>query len=153
MNFPDSLQEGEKSERLVMDMVERKGLKPIKIVGTFKPYDFLIAETLQTFEVKRDWKSQETGNIVVEIQMPPGNDSGLITTRADYWVFHLPDCFLFIRPDEIKGLIMREGLMSREFIGEGDDVPKLAYLVKRELLEARADKIKRWIGYETQEKT
>jgi hypothetical protein len=153
MKFPKSLKEGEKSERLVMEMVEQKGLKPIKIVGAFKPYDFVIAETLQTFEVKRDWKSKETGNVVVEVQMPPGNDSGLITTRADYWVFHLPDCFLFIRPNEIKSVIFRERLRSCVFIGEGDDVPKLAYLVKRELLEARADKIKRWIGYEAQEET
>jgi hypothetical protein len=139
-SFNEDLEAGEESEYELMDLARQKGLTPVKVEGKFKYYDFFIAETKTAYEVKRDWKSKFTGNVVVEIEMY-NKPSGLITTKADLWVFDLPDCYITISPTSIKDLILLHGIKLVRFIGNGDTEPKRAYLVKRELLEQYADKI------------
>ena len=36
--------------------------------------------------IKKDVKSQATGNIIIEYEMPPGNPSALKRTGATYWL-------------------------------------------------------------------
>ena len=65
--FEKDLVAGEASERILMDMVRRSGKTPMKPEGLFKLYDFFVCETKLAYEVKRDWKSADTGNVVIEI--------------------------------------------------------------------------------------
>ena len=141
--FEKDLEAGEASEVELMNWVRKLGKTPIKPVkGLFKHYDFFVCETKKAYEVKRDWKSAHTGNVVVEVEMPIGKPSGLLTTIADYWIFDLPDIFVFIKPEQLKELILHENLQSREFIGKGDTTKKRAYLVKVELIKRYSDFVK-----------
>lgn len=146
-SFGEDLKAGEESEHELMAMAREKGLTPVKIQGKFKPYDFFIAETKKAYEVKRDWKSKHTGNVVIEIEMY-NQPSGLMATKADLWVFDLPDCFITIEPDKIKDIILTHGIKLVKFIGNGDTESKRAYLVKRELIELNANKITKKVSDE-----
>jgi hypothetical protein len=139
-SFNEDLKAGEESEHKLMQLARERGLTPVKIKGKFKPYDFFIAETKKAYEVKRDWKSKDTGNVVVEVEMY-NKPSGLMATKADLWVFDLPDCFITIEPEKLKDIILQQGIKLVRFIGNGDTEEKRAYLVKRELIEQFASKI------------
>lgn len=144
-SFEEDLKAGEESECELMDLARQKGLTPVKVKGNFKYYDFFIAETKTAYEVKRDWESENSGNVVVEVEMY-NKPSGLITTRADLWVFDLPDCYITITPDSIRNSILLHGIKLVRFIAKGDTEPKRAYLVKRELIERFASKITKKSG-------
>lgn len=139
--FEEDLAIGELSEQYLMDLVRRKGLTPVKVEGLFKQYDFFVCETKKAYEVKRDWKSAHTGNVVIEIEHPIGTDSGLKTTTADYWIFDLPKEFIFITPDRLKDMLSYERLTLTEFIGNGDTQKKKAYLVDIDLVKKYAQTI------------
>jgi hypothetical protein len=141
-NFLKDLELGKISEHELMDMCRKKGQHPLCVEGNFKYYDFIIAETKMAYEVKRDYKSAETGNIVIEVKMYD-KPSGLISTRADYWVFDLPDGYLIIKPERIKDCILYHGIQQVKFVGNGDRESKKAYLVKIDILKRNA---KRWVS-------
>ena len=131
--FQDDLIAGERIEKIVLRNI-KLGQTPLfgeafpnayKIDGYFKGYDLFIPEVGVRIEVKRDVKSQETGNIVVEIEYG-GKPSALSTTEADYWVFWDGKCWIWTSPWRIKQAI--RGLPLREFTGKGDPKPKKAYL-------------------------
>ena len=63
-------------------------------------YDIWIPEINRAIEVKADLKSQQTGNVVIEIEMF-GRPSGLLTTKADDWVICTGDYFYWIEPQEL----------------------------------------------------
>ena len=136
--FEEDLAIGELSEQYLMDIVRRKGLTPVKVEGLFKQYDFFVCETKKAYEVKRDWKSAHTGNVVIEIEHPIGKDSGLKTTTADYWIFDLPKEYIFITPERLKDMLSFERLTLTEFVGKGDAHKKKAYLVGVELVKKYA---------------
>ena len=135
--FSEDLELGKISEYELMEMCRKKGQHPLPVDGNFKYYDFIIAETKTAYEVKRDHKSAETGNVVIEVKMY-NKPSGLISTRADYWVFDLPDEYLIIKPDRIKDCILYHGIQQVRFVGNGDKEPKQAYLVKMDILRGYA---------------
>jgi hypothetical protein len=140
--FNSDLTAGEESEARLMNMVRSLGKTPMKPIGRFPHYDFFVCETKKAYEVKRDWKSAETGNVVVEVEMPIGTPSGLLTSIADWWIFDLPEEFVFIDPKQIRKLILQEDLRSSRFVGDGDVTEKRAYLVKVDLLKKYAESIK-----------
>ena len=88
MKFEEALIDGKKSEEIVLNIVQKKYPKAFIKSGYHKEYDIEIPEIDQTIEVKKDFKSQETGNIVVEIEMN-GKPSALLTTTANWWVIHI----------------------------------------------------------------
>ena len=133
-SFQESLVVGKKSEKIVLNRIKHKYPNAYIKDGYFKEYDIFIPEIDTSVEVKKDFKSQHTGNVVVEIQMN-GKLSALSTTKADWWVFHLDDEeFIFIKPDQIRDMIHREKLTPVEFVGKGDYASKIAYLVKKHCL-------------------
>ena len=138
--FKKDLVAGEASEKILMDMVRRSGKTPMKPEGLFSLYDFFVCETKLAYEVKRDWKSAHTGNVVIEIEMPVGTPSGLQTTIADYWVFDLPGEFVLARPGRLKDMLAFERIGSScEFVGNGDSTMKRAYLVEVNILKKYSD--------------
>ena len=131
MGFQESLTSGQKSENLVLDIIKKKYPKAFLKEGYHKEYDIMIPEINKTVEVKKDFKSQYTGNVVIEIEMN-NRPSGLETSTADWWVFHLNDIELvWIKLKRLKELVKSEDYNLVEFIGKGDTISKLAYLVKK----------------------
>ena len=87
----------------------------------------------KSVEVKYDPMSNETGNIVIEIEMN-GQLSALSTTTADYWVFHDDHVFIIMKPMSIVNCIFQNKLQYVEFVGQGDTPKKKAFLVPKDLL-------------------
>lgn len=139
--FKAALKVGKLGENAVMDLCLKSGKTPAPIEGKFKPYDFIVLETKKAYEVKRDYKSKYTGNVVVEIEMPVGNPSGLQTTKADFWVFDLPTEYIFITPSQIKDILCFWDYKPSVFVGEGDDTAKKAFLIPVGSMKQNATKV------------
>jgi len=132
VNFADSLVEGKRSEQIILSMIHSKYPNAFIKEGYHKEYDIMIPEINKTIEVKKDFKSQYTGNIVIEIEMN-NKKSALSTTTADWWVIHTDNCTLFwISPKDINKIIEKENFKPVEFIGKGDTISKIAYLIPKE---------------------
>ena len=128
-DFQESLVVGLELETKVLNMI-RKKYPCATLIQAFKGYDIWIPETNEGVEVKRDVKSTETGNLVVEIEMN-GKPSALFTTKASWWVFHDGEMFAWIRPLELMKLIMLGNYKWAEFVGNGDTKSKKAYLIPK----------------------
>lgn len=131
--FKEDLRRGEQIELKVLSMIQSKYPNAYKIEGYFKDYDLFVPEINKSVEVKADEKSKYTGNILVEIEFN-GKPSALSTTKADYWVWWDGYVFIWFTPENIKKCIQETNQQIREFIGNGDTVPKKAYLIKKEIL-------------------
>jgi hypothetical protein len=80
--FYQDLERGIDVEYKALAMIQKK-YPCATIIHAYKGYDIWIPELHKSIEVKYDPMSNETGNIVVEIEMN-GKASALITTTADY---------------------------------------------------------------------
>ena len=138
-NFKESLKDGKKSEEAVLSIIKIKYPTAYIIDGYYKYYDIFVPEKNLGIEVKKDVKSQETGNIVVEIEFN-GKPSALSTTRADYWVFDDGECYIWIDPSKLRGIVHNFGQI-REFVGKGDTKSKKAYLMPKTLIKEFASLI------------
>ena len=134
MNFKESLRSGKETENEILNIIKSKYPDAYIYDGYKKEWDIIIPELRKTVEVKRDYKSNYTGNYVVEVYMF-GKPSGVITTTADYWVFSDGKKYTWIKPGVIKNIILVEGYHQREFIGDGDVESKRAYLVPKKSIE------------------
>jgi len=142
MKFNESLSSGKQSENIILKMVQNKYPKAYIKEGYHKEYDIMIPEINKTIEVKKDFKSQYTGNVVIEMEMN-NRPSGLQTTTADWWVFHLDETeIVWITLERLKEMIEFEDYNLVEFIGEGDEISKQAYLVPKKDLYMYSNKIK-----------
>ena len=142
MKFNESLSSGKQSENIVLKMVQNKYPKAYIKEGYHKEYDIMIPEINKTIEVKKDFKSQYTGNVVIEMEMN-NRPSGLQTTTADWWVFHLDETeIVWITLERLKEMIEFEDYNLVEFIGEGDEISKQAYLVPKKDLYMYSNRIK-----------
>ena len=74
------------------------------VPGKFKPYDIYIPENDLKVEIKADFKSKETGNILIELMMF-GEPSALLTTEADFWIFDTGDEIMVTTPSLIMECI------------------------------------------------
>lgn len=120
---------GESSEAAVLSYIQEKYPEAYKIEGYFKDYDIYVPEVNKSVEVKQDFKSEFTGNLVVEIEFN-GKPSALSTTKADYWVFVTRPNWFWITPKQIYNCIKEYNYSIATFIGKGDTKPKKAYLIK-----------------------
>jgi len=130
--------------------IEEKLLKRLRqkyqsasMIHKFKGYDIWIPEINKSVEVKYDSMSNQTGNIVVEIEMF-GKPSALITTKADFWAFYDDNVFAMIKPMDIVNCIFLNKLEYREFVGTGDTAKKKAFLVPKGLLFKNATILKEY---------
>lgn len=130
--FNESLDYGINVEKKVLELLKRK-YPSATLVDAYKGYDIWIPERHESVEVKADVKSQDTGNIVIEIEMF-GKPSGLMCTTADYWVIYDGESFVTIKPMRIIECIFQNKLTYREFVGNGDTHSKKAFLVPKEKL-------------------
>jgi hypothetical protein len=130
--FKQDLQRGMDVEQKVLSIL-KKTYPSASLIDKYKGYDIWIPETHKSVEVKYDPMSNTTGNVVIEIWMYE-KPSALLTTTADYWVFHDDSVFISIPPKRIFECIMINEIPLRIFTGKGDTVSKKAYLVPKDLL-------------------
>lgn len=101
----------------------------------FKDWDFWIEKDGQRsfWEVKRDRRTHETGNVVIEFESS-GRPSGIAVTKADFWMYIVDDePTIFIIPvDELKALIAAEQYSCTRYVG--DYGKNRAYFFRREVL-------------------
>jgi hypothetical protein len=140
MAFAQDLEAGLDVEKRVLEILQRK-YPCATIVNAFKGYDIWIPELEKGIEVKSDKKSQETGNIVIEIEFN-GKPSALMTTKAAYWIFYDGEKFVSIEPMEIIKCIFMNKLKYAEFVGNGDTKSKKAFLVRKDVLFSYGKEIK-----------
>lgn len=103
-SWKESLEIGEKFEIFVMENIELKtGLGVVKneIAANLKLYDLTI-ENGMTIECKCDERAEESLNICIETHCD-GNESGILTTSADYWMIS----------DNIKGFLIKTSEIKR----------------------------------------
>ena len=96
-------------------------------------WDIFIPEINDGVEVKMDYKSKETGNLVVEVEM---NDkpSALSITKSKYWVFVTGYRYIWIKPIQIYRFLEQHPYYNRvSFVGEGDNTSKKAYLINHDI--------------------
>jgi hypothetical protein len=97
--------------------------------GKFSDYDIYIPEIKEGIEVKGDYKSAETGNLVIEVEMN-GKPSALSVTKAKYWVFVEGYRKIWVKPIDIYRFLESRIYYGRTtFTGDGDNKSKWAYLV------------------------
>lgn len=130
--FKNDLNVGLNIELLVLEKLRSK-YPSSSIINAYKGYDIWIPEISKSIEVKYDKKSNETGNIVIEIEFN-GKPSALMTTTADYWIFYDDKIFVSIKPIDIVRCIFDLKLQYVEFIGTGDTKSKKAFLVNKNIL-------------------
>ena len=134
--FKNDLKIGKSVEEKILNKIKKKYPKAYIIDGYFKDYDIYIPETDISVEVKKDEKSKETGNYVIEVEFN-GKPSALSTTKANYWVIYDGECEVWTTPLKIKESV--KNLPIREFIGKGDTKPKKAYLCPKQLIKNNAE--------------
>ena len=99
-NFKKDLQRGREIEEKILSICREKYPSSVLINGKFKDYDLFIPETNKKLEIKGDYRSCETGNIIIELMMF-GKPSALLTTKADLWVIYTGLELLWITPKKI----------------------------------------------------
>ena len=132
MTFQRDLERGINIETKALSMIQKK-YPCATLVNAYKGYDIWIPELHKSVEVKYDPMSNQTGNIVVEIEMN-NKPSAIITTTADYWLFYDDNVFVMMNPMSIINCIFQLKLQYVEFVGEGDKFSKKAFLVPKEVL-------------------
>tara|TARA_Y100001972_G_C7486412_1_gene246936 strand:- start:53 stop:502 length:450 start_codon:yes stop_codon:yes gene_type:complete len=140
VQFRESLDQGKVTERYVLSGIQKKYPKAYMIDGYCKEYDIVIPELSKTVEVKQDQKSNFTGNYVIEIFMY-GKPSGLLASKADYWIFSDGKKLTWTTRDIIKDTILLGGYNLVDFVGKGDTEPKKAYLIPKKDIEKSALKV------------
>ena len=135
-NFKESLKKGKKSEEAILSIIKPKYPTAYIIDGYYKYYDIFIPEKNLGIEVKQDLKSQETGNLVIEVEFN-GYPSALATTRADYWVFDDGESYIWIEPSKLRSIVLNFGQI-RTFVGKGDTRAKKAHLIPKYIIKDHA---------------
>jgi len=139
-NFKKDLQRGRKIEEKILDICRQKYPCSVLIDGKFKDYDLFIPETNKKLEIKGDYRSCETGNIIIELMMF-GKPSALLTTKADFWVVYTGLELLWITPRKIIECITVNNINSRTLTGQGDTASKVACLIPIETFKKYCFKI------------
>lgn len=79
-------------------------------------------------EVKTDFMTKNTGNIAVEFESR-GKPSGISVTKADHWVFHIPNrCTIIVETNRLKELA-RYYYKSKGFALGGDNMTSKLILI------------------------
>jgi hypothetical protein len=126
--FKKDLAVGHEIENKILNSLRNKYPSAVLVPGKFKPYDIFVPEKNLKIEVKVDYKSQETGNILIELFMF-NKPSALLTTEADFWIIETGKQMFWITPLKIIECIMINNIKSQSILGKGDDQEKIACLV------------------------
>ena len=141
-SFEKDLERGQRIEREILVLVKKKYDDAYLVDGYCKDWDIHIPSDDKGVEVKYDPMSQQTGNLVVEIEY---NDkpSGLSTTKAYRWVIHTGKEIIITTPEILKDVIKNNSLQPARFRGPGDPYYKRAYLIKKHLIKATALQVRK----------
>jgi len=134
--YKESKKDGDVGEEEILKILQHKYSKAyIDNIGKANSdWDIFIPEINEGIEVKNDYKSKDTGNLVIEVEMN-GKLSALSKTKAKYWVFITGYRYIWISPLEIYRFLEQHFEYGRvPFIGEGDTKEKKAYLVTHDTL-------------------
>jgi len=131
--FHQALEEGNEIEQQVLNILRVKYPCAVKIPGKFKDYDIYVPEIDKSIEVKSCPSCHDYGNIVIEIEMF-GKPSGLLHSKADYWVIYDGNIFRIMTKNDILHCIFMSKLTYKEFVGAGDTDSKKAFLVPADKL-------------------
>tara|TARA_R100000742_G_C4279636_1_gene104875 strand:- start:5850 stop:6311 length:462 start_codon:yes stop_codon:yes gene_type:complete len=126
--FQRDLATGQDLENKILKSIQKKYPCAVLVPGKFKPYDIFVPGKDLKIEVKLDYKSQETGNILIELFMF-GKPSALLTTEADYWIIHTGKEELWTTPRKIFECIILNNIRSQKILGKDDDKEKDACLI------------------------
>jgi len=134
MKFEQDLQDGREAEIYVLDIIRRKYPLAFIIDGCHKAYDIFIPERDYGVEVKNDRQSQITGNAFIEVECN-GIESGIITTRANIWVYCVKNNCYWCETQQIRKMIIQNNLRFFEDKPKGETSVVCAYIVELDLLE------------------
>lgn len=130
-HFERDLMRGKIVEERVLRILKKTFPEAHQVKGYCKEGDIYIpAPHDKWVEVKYDPMSQQTGNIVVEVEFN-GKPSALSTTKSYRWVFYTGKELIITSPKILRKMIKDNELRPVEFVGDGDKHSKLAYLVKK----------------------
>jgi len=132
--FLNDLNTGRKYENQILQNIKLKYPCSFLIDKHFKDYDIFIPETNVKIEVKCDFRSKDTGNIVIELFMF-NKPSALLVTKANYWIIYTGDEYLWITPNKIFECLLLNNVNSTSITGRGDQKSKQVCLVKLNLLK------------------
>jgi hypothetical protein len=141
-NFEKDLARGHEIEKYILEKIKKKYPCAVLIEGSHKYYDLFIPETDKKIEIKGDYKSKETGNIIIELMMY-GKTSALLSTKADYWVIYTGDEIFWIEPKKIIECIILNNIRSKTLTGDGDIEPKTACLIPVDTFKKYVSKIEK----------
>ena len=141
-SFEKDLERGQRIEREILVLVKKKYDDAYLVDGYCKDWDIHIPSDDKGVEVKYDPMSQQTGNLVVEIEY---NDkpSALSTTKAYRWVIHTGKEIIITTPEILKDVIKNNSLQPARFRGPGDPYYKRAYLIKKHLIANTAIQVRK----------
>lgn len=108
-SWKESLEIGENFEKFIINDIKTKlGLNVVKneVAIKYKLYDLTLENGL-TIECKCDERAKDTKNIYIETHCE-GNESGILTTSADYWLI----------TDNVQGFLIKT-IELRKCIEEG----------------------------------
>ena len=133
MEFNKSKKAGDVIEEEIIKILQKKD-KDAYIDNTGKKnsdWDIYLPTLDYGVEVKGDYKSKDTENLVVEVEMF-GRPSALSVTKSRWWVFVEGYRFIWIKPLEIYRFIELNQYKRTHWTGNGDSQPKYAYLIDHE---------------------
>lgn len=114
----DLAEKGEPIEYEFLEILkERFDTEAYKVKGYCKEWDLVCPNTNKTYEVKNN--SEAFKCVCIETSCV-GNPSGIVTTKADFWVFLALDTFFVIKTEKLKKLIV--GKEVKEFILYGREI-------------------------------
>lgn len=104
--------------------------KAYRIVGKDKEKDIVAPTINKWFEVKDC--NRAIKNVPIKLKSHGAQDSGLSTTKSDYWVFYVQNKFMIIKTEKLKEII--EDIQERQYADEdGDYLLKLLPIYRLEL--------------------
>src|SRR6185312_15193469 len=135
--FMASLASGKTGENLIKRLLESAGYSVHQKTGEFAAYDLSIEPLGVTLEVKYDDKSHFTGNLAFELYNTKSNKfSGVLGTRATFWVHVLPDKSVWLSHSETLRNILDKVVLAwyDGFITFGGDDNSLMLIIKKDTI-------------------
>jgi len=134
MEYPKSKKVGDIGEEEILKKILPKYPKAfIDDIGKANSkWDIYIPEIGEGIEVKIDFKSNYSHNILIETEFD-GRPSALSLTEAKYWVIITGYRYIWITPLQIYRFLELHPYFGRVFLtGKGDNVSKIAHLPTQE---------------------
>jgi hypothetical protein len=122
MGFTEDLQYGEEWERTAIAKLHADTIR--KMDGKFLYFDYIIYKNsiIELIEVKTDRYCIKSGNIAIEFKCN-GKDSGITTSKADFWLIVVPEetpVYYYIPTKILKDYIYKEYYTTIKTGGDGN---------------------------------